>query len=233
MPRRSLALVLALSALAACKSTPAEGPAPEWFVKATGVTPESVEARRLERQAAFERSVAAQASVAVEPAPEPVVVAAPEARVNYGISLAMFEDDRLDECIGSYLTPSPGNDLQAKEAIEKRATDAADKIRTWKGPDKPLLLSKTCVEQFPERAVFATCVSQKEAKLGHMTSTTYYYNQVTLDKSDTRMKDCISAGGDWKVNPDQTLVERARIAGKQRKLEKMLADAEATVAKYE
>jgi hypothetical protein len=61
----SLALALALTALA-CKGESREGPAPEWLVKVTGVTSESVEARRQERQAAFERGDAVPA-----PAPDP------------------------------------------------------------------------------------------------------------------------------------------------------------------
>ncbi len=51
----ALALVCALNVLPGCKGESQDGPAPEWLVKVTGVTPESVEARRLERQAAFER----------------------------------------------------------------------------------------------------------------------------------------------------------------------------------
>jgi hypothetical protein len=60
MLRPSLALALALAfglgpSAVGCKTEPREGPAPEWLVKVTGITPEIVEARRLERQAAFER----------------------------------------------------------------------------------------------------------------------------------------------------------------------------------
>jgi hypothetical protein len=174
------------------------------------------------------------APVAAQPAPAAVVVPAASAgHVNYGISLAIFTDDRLDQCVGSYVTPKPGSEDAAKESVEKRAQETADKVKAWKGADKPLLLSKTCLEQFPDRQVLATCANQTEAKLGRVMAETYYYDARTLDKSDAEMKSCISGGGDWRPNPDQSIVERARIAEKQRKLEKMLADAEKTAATYE
>lgn len=201
-PSLALAVALGLSALAGCKAEPkVEAAAPG---ELAGVAP-------------------------VQAAPAPVVAQMPAPSVPppvQGVSYATFDKSRLDECNDSRIDPTAGNEAAAAESLKLTTTKVEALIKGWKGTDKPLILGKRCPEQFSDRTVFATCESDRAAKLGRTTVKTYYYNLQTLEASDLAMKSCLESKGTWSANSDRRIVDAERRRNTRRKLETMLAEAE-------
>lgn len=203
---RPLFGVLVFASLAACKAEPVEAGPPAELAAAP-----------------------AQASPVV--AVVPVPASEPPAQVIpspvQGITYATFDKSRLDDCNDSRIEPSAGNEAAATESLKHVATKVDALIKGWKGADKPVVLGKRCSEQFPDRIVFATCEIDRVAELGRTTITIHYYNLQTLEASDLAMKSCLESKGNWRANTNRSAVDAERRRNTRRKLETMLADAEA------
>jgi hypothetical protein len=147
-----------------------------------------------------------------------MVQAAPVLHPEVTMSLASFRDDRLDDC----------TDYAGPTALVEKFTE----FQATLGEQRPLSIPKRCAEQFADRVVVATCVVAKlETKIGQLSATSRHYNIRTAADSDSYMRDCLSMGGDWRLNPDKDVVAAERRRDNMRKFEKAVAKAEAAAAR--
>lgn len=162
---------------------------------------------------AAEAGAAPSASVSAAAAPS---AAAPAEPPTLRYSIASFIDDELAECVDFSLVNAP-----AGTTAEKMA----------KGLEGAQLLKRSCAETFPDRAPLARCRAEKSQvgdagpPLTMVVASTMFRFQDVFD-SDSFMRDCLKASGDWKaVARDSPEATEARRKLSRRAAEKVLETA--------